>query len=524
MTAQTEQRVIAGRYALEDTLGKGGMGVVWRATDRLLRRAVAIKEISFPVTLGGDELEALKERVLREARTAARLNHQAAVSVYDVVQDDGRAFIIMELVDAPTLADLVRSEGPLRPELAATVGLHVLDALAAAHAKGIVHRDVKPGNVMVPSEGSVKLADFGIASVKDDPRLTASGMILGSPAFMSPEQAQENRSTPATDIWALGATLFFAVSGTAPFDRGQPIPTLTAVLHDEPEIDARAGALEPVIRACLEKDEERRPRADVLRTMLEAVISGDAGTVPLSTGATMVPTEVVSTPQPVATGTPAEPLPAQTSVRRTPGPLTSRAGLLLALVGLATVAIVAFVLLRGGGDEAGRPEAIKGSGGGNSQQNDEPADDPVVVPEEWTSYQDETVGYTIAYPEGWSIESGPTSTITDFRDPETGTYMRVDWTNTPGPSVVDGLAAQSATFGGSHADYEEIRIEPVSFVGDEAGEWEYTYSEDGASLHAVNLQFTTEEYGFALNFQAHEADWAAMQETFEAFKASFKMP
>ncbi|HEV8651248.1 MAG TPA: protein kinase [Actinomycetes bacterium] len=274
MAKRTTQRLIANRYALQATLGRGGMGVVWRAQDTLLAREVAIKEVQLPPSLSSAELASVRARVLREARAAARLNHPGAVTLYDVVQEEGHTFIVMELVEAPTLAHLVREQGPLPPDRVAAIGLEVLDALRAAHRVGIVHRDVKPGNVMVASrDGGAKLADFGIASLAGDPQLTSTGLVLGSPAYMAPEQANGRPSGPPTDLWALGATMYFAVEGEPPFERQGTIPTLTAVVHDPPRPMRRAGALAPVILALLAKSAAERPSAGQLQGQLERVVA-----------------------------------------------------------------------------------------------------------------------------------------------------------------------------------------------------------------------------------------------------------
>ncbi|HEV3015297.1 MAG TPA: serine/threonine-protein kinase, partial [Actinomycetota bacterium] len=214
-------RRIANRYELTDELGHGGMGVVWRATDTLLGRQVALKEVDLPRGVGAAEREGLRARVSREARAAARLSHPGVVTVYDIAHDGGQDFIVMELVSAPTLEELVRTRGPLTPERAARLGLGLLDALEAAHRAGIVHRDLKPRNVMVREDGVTKLADFGIASVQGDPRLTATGLVIGSPAYMAPEQVEAEPVSPATDLWALGASLWFAVEGEPPFGGGE---------------------------------------------------------------------------------------------------------------------------------------------------------------------------------------------------------------------------------------------------------------------------------------------------------------
>jgi len=281
MAASADRRLIAGRYALEALLGRGGMGVVWRAEDVLLHRPVAVKEVELPAGLPDHEQAAVRERALREARAAARLNHPSVVTLHDVVDATGRLFLVMELVDAPTLRDLVARAGPLTPPAAARVGLDLLAALAAAHRSGIVHHDVKPANVMVPSGAPAKLADFGIASLEDTQR-TVTGAAFGSLPYVAPEQAMGRRGGPPADLWGLGATLWFAVEGAPPFDRGGPAATLAAILHDPPGDPRRAGPLGPVLLALLGKDPARRPTAPDLQRLLEPLVGADPGaTVPL---------------------------------------------------------------------------------------------------------------------------------------------------------------------------------------------------------------------------------------------------
>jgi serine/threonine protein kinase len=263
--------MVAGRDTLKTALGGGGMGMVWRAHDAVPGREVAVKEVMIPPALLESERRSAQARVMREARAAARLNHPGVVTLYDVVHDQGHTFIVMELVEAPTLADLVQAEGPLPPWRVAEVGGQLAAALEAAHRAGIVHRDVKPANVMVPAEGGVKLADFGAATLLGDPRLTAIGLVVGSPAYMAPEQASGQPSGPPADLWALGATMYAAVEGEPPFDKGALIPTLAAVVNEDPRPMQRAGPLAPVIGALLAKDPAARPSAPRLRARLVEV-------------------------------------------------------------------------------------------------------------------------------------------------------------------------------------------------------------------------------------------------------------
>lgn len=272
-------RVIAGRYRLIEHLGSGGMGHVWLAEDELLRRRVAVKEVSPPAGLSDDEREMLRERTLREARTAARLNHPNVVTVYDVVEDDGRPWIVMELIQAQSLRELVDENGPLDPSAAAAIGLQLLGALQSAHAIGVMHRDVKPGNVLIDAEGRAVLADFGIARAEGGPATTTSGVLVGSPPFIAPERARGERGGPASDLWSLGATLYAAVEGRPPYDRAGVLPTLMAVVSEDPDPPRRAGILWPVISGLLTADPSGRLSPASAERMLRQVAESGAARV-----------------------------------------------------------------------------------------------------------------------------------------------------------------------------------------------------------------------------------------------------
>ena len=257
-------RLVAGRYAISAELGRGGMGVVWRAEDRVLGRQVALKELATPPGASPAHLE----RVLREARTAGRLNDPGVVTVYDVVTEHGATFIVMELVVAPTLADVVGREGPLANDRVAALGLQVLGALESAHAAGVVHRDVKPSNIMVLPGDRVKLADFGIARAMDDPALTQTGGVMGSPGYMAPELFAGAGPSPASDLWSLGATLFHAAEGRAPFQRTTTAATLHAIMYDQPVFEHCRGPLADAVRGLLTQSTSDRLSAAGLRGLL----------------------------------------------------------------------------------------------------------------------------------------------------------------------------------------------------------------------------------------------------------------
>ena len=261
-------KLVAGRYLTIRELGRGGMGIVWLAEDQVIGRRVALKELPSPAGVTGPERANYLERVLREARTAGRLNSPAVVTVYDVVSEHGTTYIVMELVEAPTLADVMAREGALPEDRVVAIGLHVLSALETAHAAGIVHRDVKPSNIMVLPDDRAKLADFGIARAMDDPSLTMTGGIMGSPGYMAPELFAGSAPAPPSDLWALGATLFHAVEGRAPFNRVTTAATMHAVMYEEPVLNRCQGPLGAVIMGLLTQAVDSRLTAAALRGQL----------------------------------------------------------------------------------------------------------------------------------------------------------------------------------------------------------------------------------------------------------------
>ncbi|HEX6450731.1 MAG TPA: protein kinase [Trebonia sp.] len=269
-------RVIAGRYNLVETIGRGAMGVVWRARDSLLDRDVAIKEVVLNGAIGDDERENAYRRTMREARTAARLSHRGVVTVYDVAEEDGRPWIIMELVQSRSLDQVLTSDGPLPPRRACLIGRQLLAALAAAHAAGVLHRDVKPSNVLIaddPDGERAVLTDFGIAQFAGDPRLTQTGMVMGSPGFTAPERIRGGIATPASDLWSLGATLYAAVQGRGPYEeRGGAITTMSAIINEDAPPASSAGPLSPLIAALLRRNPVARPTAASAARMFAGVL------------------------------------------------------------------------------------------------------------------------------------------------------------------------------------------------------------------------------------------------------------
>ncbi|MFB4274595.1 serine/threonine-protein kinase [Nonomuraea sp. MTCD27] len=314
--------LLTGRYRLQAELGRGGMGRVWRGHDELLDRPVAVKEVTLDQR-PQPEREALLRRTLSEARLAAQLSHPHIATVYDVVVADERPWIVLQLVRAPTLADVLAERGPLPPAAVAKIGLQVLEALQEAHAAGIVHRDVKPANILLDGDHAV-LTDFGLATSLQQPGLTQTGLtqtgiVVGTPAYISPERARGAAPSPPGDLWSLGVTLYTAIEGHCPFEQGSPLATLSAVLTAEPAPFHLAGPLAPLLTGLLDKDPDRRTSIDDARRHLHRISTRSLDQMPV-TGA------MAAAPAPVAAGPARSPSPCHPVGFNPAGNLTSSPG------------------------------------------------------------------------------------------------------------------------------------------------------------------------------------------------------
>ena len=271
--------MVTGRYRLSAVIGRGGMGVVWRARDELLSRDVAVKEMIWPPSLTDQEQRAACRRATREAQVAARLTHRNVIRVFDIVEEDGCPWIVMELLPYRSLLNVIEDEGPLAPAEAAKVGLEILAALRAAHAAGIVYRDVKPANILIGPGNRVVLTDFGIAWAADSPAATTAGVLLGSPSYIAPERARGGHSGAPGDLWGLGASLYTAVEGHPPFERANVLASITAVVTDELAPATHAGPLWPVLSGLLRKDPDQRLDAAETERLLRGVSAAPAAVV-----------------------------------------------------------------------------------------------------------------------------------------------------------------------------------------------------------------------------------------------------
>ena len=575
-----EDRLVGGRYRLLERLGSGGMGTVWRADDVVLGRQVAVKEVVFPPGTREEEAEVLRERTRREARSAARLDHPSAVTVYDVVEEDGRPWLVLELVEARTLAQAVTEDGPLPPDEVARVGLAVLGALEAAHAQGIVHRDVKPSNVLLRADGRVVLTDFGIATTTGDSSLTHTGLLLGSPAYIAPERIRGESPGPASDLWSLGATLFTAVEGRPPFDSGDALLTVTAVVTGDHAPYVQAGPLAPALDALLEKDPGARIQLPAARAMLQEVVQEVAARGPESRTQTLPAAGLAAAglAGAAAAGAPAartsaidldevrqgiasapagtDDAPAETRTRTAAPPPPAprepagRPGWLVPAGALAAV------LLLGGagyaltqGDDASTPSAAAGTSptpvtpaptSAAPATTAPPASTPSSAPTSATTSapatttpaddeDDDSGSGGAEVPEGWTTASGAagwTAAVPpgwtergdgEFRDSATGRSVRV----ATGPGQPDAVAdrrEQARSFASRYPSYEEISISEVDYRGYEAADWEFTYE----GRHVLNRVFVVDGTGHSLFFQTSESDFPAARADFEAIADAFQ--
>lgn len=343
--------MIAGRYSLDREIGRGGMGAVWLGRDDVLGRHVALKRVG--MAPGGSSPDLL--RAEREARLAARLNHPHVVAIFDLVEEDDQQWLVMEYVEGSTLAELLRNNGAMHPDQAAQIVVQAAEALAAAHEAGIVHRDVKPSNILVTPEGQVKLSDFGIARAEADASLTQTGLVTGSPAYISPEVASGRQATDLSDVWSLGATLYHALAGRPPYDIGDNvIGGLYRIVHEDPPRLADAGWLAPLLEASMVVDPQERWS---MRQVVDFLRAGPAAApptplrrrAPLATDGASGSTQVMSA---------VLPSPAAEPGRRASRPSRRLLPIVAAVAVLALLTTVGVLIGLNRGDDGGEePEA-----------------------------------------------------------------------------------------------------------------------------------------------------------------------
>jgi serine/threonine protein kinase len=538
------------------------MGTVWRGHDEVLGRPVAVKEVRFPPQLGEQEQEELRKRTLREARATASLSHPNVVTTYDVVEEDGLPYIVMELLRARSLSDILREEGPLPPHRVAQIGLEVLGALELSHRKGVVHRDVKPGNVLINDDGRAILTDFGIATMAGDPALTSTGVVLGSPAYMSPERARGKKPGPEADMWSLGATLYAAAEGRPPYDGENALGTLTAVINDPVVFPRVGGPLGAAILGLLEKEPADRMSIPKTRALLEKAAadrSAPATTVAASTADLDRAGRTTALPMPAAVApVAAAPVPAAPAAAEPPAPVAepapgpsvwrddddqlppdarrrSRAGILLAVLAMiAVLAGLGYAAASRNDDPKDATASDPTSSPSASQSASETASTtppessaPESTPEStpagqsgvpagFTLHKDPT-GFRVAVPDGWQpVRDGPR---VDFREPGGSRFLRVDQTDDPKPDAKADWERQEQSVSQRLPNYQRIRIDRVDYRDYNAADWEFTF---GNNTHVLNRGMNTGAMGYALYFSSPNGQWDDSQSILQTIYKTFR--
>ncbi|WP_405869986.1 MULTISPECIES: protein kinase domain-containing protein [unclassified Streptomyces] len=557
-------QLVAGRYRLADSIGSGGMGRVWRAHDEVLHRAVAIKELTAALYVSESDQERLLARTRAEARAAARINHSAVVTVHDVLEHDGRPWIVMELVEGYSLADAVKERGRIEPAEVARIGLWVLRALRAAHSAGVLHRDVKPGNVLIGHDGRVLLTDFGIAQIEGDTTITRTGEVVGSVDYLAPERVRGHDPGPASDLWALGATLYTAVEGRSPFRRTSPLTTMQAVVEENAAEPQFAGPLGPVMAALLHKDPAVRPGAAEAEQMLAEAAEGrrsnaaqayvhtqhvgshyetqGGGTGP-HTGARTGPHTGVPTGPHTGSATPYPPVAGQTvigptgmgpgqptGIGPTPAPAPKRRRLRTFVLAIALAAIV------GGGTAVALQKWDEGRQTGGSGASVSTSPDPSTsaptqetdgtVPATWKRY-DDPWGFTVYLPKGWKRSvfgvSGPLRQV-DYSPDRGKHFVRIAIDTSP--DFKDAYSHQldlDQQLKRRLVDYNRVRLERNVYRDRDGSVWEYTWTAQAKDTAFPGPHRAMEETymsrdgsEYALYISSPAADWAKTSKQFKA--------
>jgi hypothetical protein len=535
--------VVAGRYRLFRSLGSGGMGRVWLARDEMLRRDVAVKEVVLPIGLTPEEHQELRRRTLREAQAAARLSHPNVVQIYDVVHTEDQPWIVMEYVPSRSLHKVINDEGPLPPDRTATIGLAVLAALDAAHRAGVLHRDVKPSNVLIADDGRVVLTDFGLATFDGgENAVTRPGLVLGSPQYISPERARDGDSSPESDLWSLGATLYAAVEGRSPFARATTMATLTALATERPDPMRRAGPLKTVLNGLLRKDAKARLDIPETERLLRHAAAGDPKVrgrrLPRPRAADRMTYLPATSPDAPTGGTgvgDATTTSPNGGTGIVPGRATRRwlwiPALALVLL-LGAAGLVAFNQDTPRGSPtpgataapharppgAAPPDAV--SSGPAPEASAAPG--PYALPAGWMWYADPS-GYKIAVPKFWTYTRD--ESLAYFREPGGDRTIAVGTWNPTSTDLVKAWTNEEADTR-TVPGYQRVRIAPVATNYPAAAEWEYTFGgSDGRRLHAVDRCFRTSAgQTYVIRWQTTDFDFQTIQSYYQLMTVSFTAP
>lgn len=530
--------VLAGRYRLGEVLGRGGMGKVWRAHDEVLHRTVAVKELTAGLYVAEADRVVLHARTQKEARAAARITHPGVVTVHDVVEYDNRPWIVMQYVDGPSLADAAKESGDIAPREAARIGLHVLGALRAAHGAGVLHRDVKPANVLLARDGQVLLTDFGIAAIEGDSTITRTGELVGSIDYLAPERVRGGDPGPASDLWSLGATLYTAVEGCSPFRRTSPISTMQAVVTEEPPPPARAGALAPVITALLRKDPADRPSAaETERMLLQAMEGREPRAAQAYVPTQRVSEEALRSMGPDGTvGTVAESRVTVPQFTATPAPRSSRGRWRTAILVVALAALVgggAGLAAMKYGDNSGPDSTRSGSAPGSSTsprpsaEASKSAPSTAVVPDGWHRVNDPE-GFSLVVPDGWKRRADGQNV--DYTPDNGNHYIRIS--ADPEPDFENSymhMLNLERDLTQRLPGYERRTLHSNYYRDRPGSLWEFTWTESKdhpGPRHAIDQMYYAEEGGpeYALYMTGPADDWDATRDRFDTMLRGWRAP
>ncbi|MCL8009674.1 serine/threonine-protein kinase [Streptomyces sp. AS02] len=514
-----EGRLVAGRYRLVERIGSGGMGTVWRAEDEVLARQVALKQLHAQPHLSDGEVATLYERTRREARSAARVVHPNVVVVHDVVEDDGRPCIVMEYVPAPTLGDVLRSGRTLPPEEAARIGLGMIAAVRAAHAAGVLHRDIKPGNVLLGDGGRIVLTDFGIALTAGASTLTQTGEMVGSIDFMAPERIRGQRPGPSSDLWSLGAALYQAVEGRPPYRRDTAMETAYAIAVEPLEPMRQAGPLEPLIATLLSKKPEDRPTAEQTERALRATWS--AGPSITSPAAAAEPVAHDGTDGgPVAPRTSrtrqAPPVPPSETRGhdRRPGRKRGRR-VLVSVVAVLAASALALTLYTVSQDNGTSPDTRTADSATPSNAA------PSPVPDGYHLVRDRQLGVAFPVPDDWQRKKSSGNEVT-YTDPTGLAGITIGMVDPAGSHPVDHFKDIEANTKANYPTYRRLRMQKTTFRGKPAAVWEFTFQGRARAFRAIDLGYGTaggREYDIYLS--APDAQWDTYRPVFDAVRDGF---
>ncbi|WAP56633.1 serine/threonine-protein kinase [Streptomyces sp. S465] len=574
-----EGHLIAGRYRLVEKIGRGGMGTVWRAEDELLGRQVAVKQLHVSPHLAEDELTTLHERTRREARSAARITHPNVVVVHDVVDHGGLPCIVMEYVPSTTLADLLKDGGSISPDEAARIGRGMIAALRAAHAAGVLHRDVKPGNVLLGPDGRVVLTDFGIAMATGTSTLTKTGEVVGSIDYIAPERVRGRKPGPASDLWALGATLYQAVEGRAPFRRATAIETGYAIAVDPLDPPKQAGPLAALIERLLAKEPELRPSAEETERALRLPASEadttslpapsldsttqtsrldstmnlstrrEPGTPPdRTTGTTAhtpphtpphAPTASVSYPVMPAAPNTTQNTPPNTALPPPPGPApapppparkTNRKAVWTAVgASLAVVAVAGGVYVFGMDHDSGKDSGGQSSASGSPSASPTPSYTP---PSGYHIVTEKKFGFSLPIPDGWSRQekTDPDGNTVDstqevrYLDPTRMVGLRINVLDFASADQVQHFEEVETELKKAYPVYQRMRMQETKFLNMPAAVWEFKFRGSERMFRAIDLGFGKEggkEY--AIYLSAPDADWDTYRPVFDEVRDGFRI-